>query len=89
LISIFISVPSPIVVLAFRLDPSTHALGITREPRCEIDNELFERTVLLVVAKVGHSHRDVSGSRFAMGRAQAPGMRPSIGLKECRALGTG
>src|SRR5712675_344280 len=89
LISIFISVPSPIVFPAVRLDPSAHALGVAREPRREIDNELFERTVLLVVAEVGHGHRDVAGARFAMGRAQATRMRPSVGLEECCALRTG
>ena len=29
---------------------SAHALGVPRELRSEIDNELFERTILLVVA---------------------------------------
>src|ERR1700688_4062930 len=79
----------PRLFFAVRLDPSAHALGVAREPRSEIDNELFERTVLLVVTEVGHDHRDVAGARFAMGRAQTPGMRPSIGLDESRALGAG
>src|ERR1700704_5636443 len=69
LISIFINVPSPIVLLAVRLNPSAHALGVAREPRSEIDNELFERTVLLVVAEVGNSHRDGARVRFAQRRA--------------------
>src|ERR1700736_306259 len=71
------------------MDPSADTLGVARELRREIDDELFEGTVFLFVAEVGHGHRDVAGARFAMGRAQAPGMRPSIGLDECRALGSG
>src|ERR1700730_15222026 len=78
----------PIVLPAVQLSPSAHALGIARKARSEIDNELFERTVLLVVAEVGNSQRDGARARFAKWRAQAPGMRPSVGLEECRPFGT-
>src|SRR4030081_2023866 len=74
---------------AVRINPSADALGIARELRRKIDDELFKRAVLLVVAEVGHRHGDVASARLAMGRAQAPGMRPSIGLDECRAFGAG
>src|SRR5882724_3366490 len=71
------------------MNPLADTLGVARELRREIDDELFERTVFLFVAEVWHGHGDVAGARFAMGRAQAPGMRPSVSLNECRALGPG
>src|SRR6266702_2540951 len=75
--------------LTVLMNPSADALGVARELRRKIDDELFERTVLLVVAKVRHRHRDGARARFAMGCAQPTGMRASVGYQECCALGAG
>src|SRR4051812_35035758 len=75
-------------LFAVRIDPSADAFGIARELCRQIDDESFERTVLLVVAKVRHRHRDGTGARFTMGRAQPARMRASVSFQECRALGT-
>src|SRR5712672_3446662 len=88
LISFFINALL-MVHLLVRINPSADALGVARELRRKIDDELFERAVLLVVAEVGHSHRDGTRARLAMGCAQPAGMRASIRFKECRALDTG
>src|SRR5882672_7041044 len=88
LISFFINA-LPICSLAVRINPSADGLGVARKLRRKIDDELFERAVLLVVAEVGHSHRDGARARFAMGCAQPTRMRASIRFQERRALGTG
>src|SRR5260370_1282525 len=88
LISFFINA-LPMVSLVVRINPSAHALGVARELRRKIDDELFERTVLLVIAEVGHRDRDGARARFAMGCAQPAGMRASVGFQECRPLGAG
>src|SRR5712691_11712961 len=75
--------------LAVRINPSAHALGVARELRRQIDDELFKRAVLLVVAEVRHRHRDGARACFAMGCAQPAGMRAPIGFQESRTLGTG
>src|SRR6476660_8262652 len=75
--------------LAVRINPSADALGVARKLRRKIDDELFERAVLLVVAEIRHRHRDGARARFAMGCAQPAGMRASVGFQECRALGAG
>src|SRR6185369_8530206 len=78
----------PMVYLRVRINPSADALGIARELRRKIDHELFERTVLLVVAEVRHRHRDGTRARLTMGCSQPARMRASVGLQECRTLGT-
>src|SRR4029078_5231693 len=70
-------------------NPSADALGVARKLRRKIDDELLERAVFLVVAEVGHRHRNGAGARFAMGCAQPAGMRASIRFQECRPLDTG
>src|ERR1700722_20797732 len=66
-----------------------YAFGIARELCRKIDDELFERPVLLVVTKVGHRHRDGARVRFAMGCTQSSGVRAPIGFEERRTLGAG
>src|ERR1700691_4939897 len=44
----------PPVFLMYRSNSSAYALGIARELRRKIDDELLERPVLLVVAEVRH-----------------------------------
>src|SRR5438445_2644674 len=73
--------------LANPMNPSADALGVARELRRKIDDELFERAVLLVVAEVRHRHRDAARARLAVGCAQPAGMRASVGFQECRTLG--
>src|SRR4030081_2460307 len=73
--------------LAVLMNPSADALGVARELRRKIDDELFERAVLFVVAEVGHRHRDGARARFAMRSAQPAGMRASVGFQKCRTLG--
>src|SRR3954468_12788029 len=73
--------------LAVRINPSADGLGVARKLRRKIDDELFERAVLLIVAEVRYRHRACACARFAMGSAQPAGMRASIGLEERRTLG--
>src|SRR4030095_3877427 len=87
-ISFFINA-LPMVHLRFEKNPSADALGVARKLRGKIDDELFERAVLLVVAEIGHRYRDGARARFAMGWAQPAGMRASVGFQEGRALGAG
>ncbi|WP_167558555.1 hypothetical protein [Bradyrhizobium canariense] len=70
----------PIVNLVVRINLSADALGIAREPRGKINNELFKRTVFLVVAEIGHRHRDGACARFAVGCAQSSGVCASVGF---------
>src|SRR5258708_20879995 len=76
-------------VSTFRDHALAHALGVAREPRRKIDDEVFERTGLLVVAEVGHGHHQGARARIAVRSAQTSGVRASIGFKESRALGAG
>src|SRR5436305_10159759 len=57
-----------------QINGSTHTFGIARELRGEVHDQLFERTVLLVVAEVGYGHRDNAGARLAVRCAQPAGM---------------